>query len=403
MRQFLGMVAVGACAALAGCGEQAPPSSTSTQAMSVSARSSAPANANAVSVAPPSKQAADDQVVARVNGQPITMRQFLQPLIEAHGLPLLLNMVQLELARQDARQAHVTISSSNVEHEQDLTLARMFSDSDQKEQEKADAAERKGQADAARQFRDQIRKDREELLSQYLENQHYSRIEYDIVVELNAYLRNAAERSLKGKITDDMVEKEFGVEYGETAKVRIIMVGNMQEVEEAQRRLKQGQDFAEVARQMSRDQRTAPGGGEMIPFSRQTPGLPDQFKQLAFSLQPGQVSDPLNYGGNFYLIRLEQKIPPKAVKFETVKESLRKSMYDRLTESVMTQFRARLGEDAMKTLKIEDPQLARQFEELKAKREAAIRDRGKINDQWKKERTLQSATQPSQPAPATQP
>jgi len=386
LKQVLGMVVAGACAFIVGCGEQAPPSSTPTQALAIAPKTVAAAPVNT----------ADGRIVARVKGQPITMQQFVTPLIKAHGLPLLLNMVQLELAREDAREAHVTITPQDVEHEQDLTLAKMFSDSDKKEQDQAEEADRKGQTELARKTREQIRKDRQSLLSQYLDNQHYSRVEYDIVVELNAYLRNAAERTLKGKISDDMVKQEFGVEYGQNAKVRMIVLGNMTEVEKAQQLLKLGQDFADVAKRMSRDQRTAPLGGEMPPFSRQTPGLPDEFKQLAFSLQPGQVSDPLNYGGNFYLIKLEELIAPRVVKFDSVKDALRKTMYERLTESVMGQLRTSLGNEAMQTLQINDPEMARQFNDLKAKREAAIRDRGQINAQWKKERA--AATQP-----ATQP
>lgn len=386
MKQVLGIFVAGACAFIVGCGEQAPPSSTPTQALAIAPKTVAAAPVNT----------ADERIVARVKGQPITMQQFVTPLIKAHGLPLLLNMVQLELAREDAREAHVTITPQDVEHEQDLTLAKMFSDSDKKEQDQAEEADRKGQTELARKTREQIRKDRQSLLSQYLDNQHYSRVEYDIVVELNAYLRNAAERTLKGKISDDMVKQEFGVEYGQNAKVRMIVLGNMTEVEKAQQLLKLGQDFADVAKRMSRDQRTAPLGGEMPPFSRQTPGLPDEFKQLAFSLQPGQVSDPLNYGGNFYLIKLEELIAPRAVKFDSVKDALRKTMYERLTESVMGQLRTSLGNEAMQTLQINDPEMARQFNDLKAKREAAIRDRGQINAQWKKERSaaMHPATQP---------
>jgi len=386
LKQVLGIFVAGACAFIVGCGEQAPPSSTPTQALAIAPKTVAAAPVNT----------ADERIVARVKGQPITMQQFVTPLIKAHGLPLLLNMVQLELAREDAREAHVTITPQDVEHEQDLTLAKMFSDSDKKEQDQAEEADRKGQTELARKTREQIRKDRQSLLSQYLDNQHYSRVEYDIVVELNAYLRNAAERTLKGKISDDMVKQEFGVEYGQNAKVRMIVLGNMTEVEKAQQLLKLGQDFADVAKRMSRDQRTAPLGGEMPPFSRQTPGLPDEFKQLAFSLQPGQVSDPLNYGGNFYLIKLEELIAPRAVKFDSVKDALRKTMYERLTESVMGQLRTSLGNEAMQTLQINDPEMARQFNDLKAKREAAIRDRGQINAQWKKERSaaMHPATQP---------
>jgi len=337
------------------------------------------------------------------NGQPITMRQFMGPLIQARGLPLLLNLVQLELVKQDASQSHIAVSTDDVRREEELTLDKLFHDRDEKEQEQLAQAQRKGDKELAAKLATQIRQEREQFLGEYLENQHYTRVEYDMVIEINAYLRKLAEPLAKGKITDEMVQREFGIEYGETAQVRVISLSNMQEVQEAQRRLKAGEDFGELAKQMSRDARTASLGGEFPAFSRQSPGFPAEFKELAFSLQPGQVSEALNFRGAYYLIKLERKFPPKAVKFDSVKESLRKSMYERLIESLMGQFRQGLGEQAMTKLTISEPEMAKQFDALKAKQIAAIRDRQKIDEQWKKEREAQAATQPAATAPATQP
>jgi hypothetical protein len=145
----------------------------------------------------------------------------------------------------------------------------------------------------------------------------------------------------------------------------------------------------------------------MAPFSLQAAGLPSEFKQLAFSLQPGQVSDPLILGSDFYLIKLEAKLPPKAVKFDDVKESLRKSMFEKITEDVMKSLHENLATQVFAELTIDDPVLSRQFLELKAKRDGAIKDRLKLDEQWKRERaaaTQPAATQPAgaQP-PATQP
>jgi len=337
------------------------------------------------------------------------MRQLVQPLLEAHGLTFLLNMARLDLVRQDARKQQAVVSPADIQREQDLTLTKMFKDSDQKEQDQLDDAERKGQAERAAQLREQIRKDRQTFLQQYLQEKNYSRAEYDLVIEINAYLRKMAERLVQGKITDELVEKEFGIEYGETAQVRYIQLANMKEVNEARRRLQTGEDFGKVAREMSRNARSAAMGGELPAFSRQTP-LVQTFKDVAFALQPGQVSETLNLGGNYYLVKLEQKFPPKAVKFENVKESLRKSMADRVVDATMDTLRNGLNADALLYVRVDDPMLRKQFEEIKAQREAAIRDKTKIDEQLRKERLLRGTTQPTtEPAagptslPATQP
>lgn len=389
-----------------------------------------PANSNpAPQITPASPQIAptpagassDDRIIARINGQPVTLGELVHPLIEAHGLQMLIGLVQLDVLKQEAREEHVVISSEDIQRERDETLRKMFKDADQKEQDQLDQANAKGETEAAQKFQAQIRNDREALLSQYLDNQHFSRTEFELKVEINAYLRKAAERLLQGKITDDMVEKQFGVEYGETAEVRYMQLANMQEAGLARQRLKNGEDFGDVAADMSRNARTRAMKGLMPAFSRQSGGLPESFKELAFSLQPGQVSDTLNFGGNCYIIKLEQKFPPKAVKFDNVKDALRKSMFERLVQGLMEQLNSKLGEQVVSKLEIQDPVLKKQYEQFQAQQQqSAIRDRQKLDDQLKKERPVlspmtQPATAPAPsvtgpaaattpaPAPATQP
>jgi len=408
LKRAFGVMLMGTAAVLAGCGGQPPPQKTATVQNLAVTPPPAPAGATAgATVAAPLGHAAspDERIIARANGEPITMGQLMRPLIEAHGLQILVGLAQLELARQDARADHLAVSPEDVRVERELTLEKMFKEADQKEQDQLDEAERKGPADRARKLREQIRTDREQLLTQYLQEKNFSRTEFDLKLEINACLRKEADRMLQGKVTDEMVEKEFGVEYGETARVRYIQLDNQNEVAEARRRLAAGEDFGDVAQRMSRNARGAAMKGEMIPFSRQTPGLPESFKQLAFSLQPAQMSDTLSLGGHFYILKLEQKFPPKAVKFENVKDALRRSMYDRLTQNLMQQLDGNLGRRAVESMRIEDPLLKKQFEDFQAQQAAAIRDRQKMDEQWKKERLLQpAATQPAtSTAPATQP
>ncbi|HSZ57002.1 MAG TPA: peptidyl-prolyl cis-trans isomerase [Tepidisphaeraceae bacterium] len=401
MKPVVGVVLT-AIITTAGCSSQQQSDGIHEQNLSASPMGT---NGGASAAVNPPPALADQQVLARIAGQPVMMREVTQPLLESRGLALLLNIAQLDVAKEDARKALVTVTSEDMSREMDLTLDRMFHDADQKEQDQLADAELKHQTDKASKLRATIRDDRNKLLDQYLENQHYSRGEFQIVVELNAYLRKAAETQLQGKITDDMVQKEFGLEYGETARCRVIQLPNMQEVNKAQQALKAGRDFADIAREMSINSRTAPLGGEMPPFSLQAPGYPTEFKQLAFSLQPGQVSDPLILGSDFYLIKLEARIPPKAVKFADVKDSLRQSMYEKLTEDVMKTLRQNLATQVMTEMTIDDPMLSKQFVDLKARQEGAIKERQKLNEQWKKERaagTQPAATQPAATSPAGQ-
>ncbi|HEY2585050.1 MAG TPA: peptidylprolyl isomerase [Tepidisphaeraceae bacterium] len=406
MKRALGAVIIGCVALSAGCSNQQPAQGTGsvpkmtanpapTTGPSLAVNTPAPASPAAVASA-----SSDDRIIARINGEPVTMAELMKPLLESHGLQILTGIVQLDLLKQEARKDRAPVTADDVRKERELTLGKMFKDADAKEQDQLDAADAKGDKETAEKLRKQISDDREALLIQYLENQHFSRSEFDLKMEINTYLRKKAERLLQGKITDEMVEKEFGVEYGETADVRYIELANMQQVADARQRLKNGQDFGDVAEQISHDARTAPLKGLMPGISRQTPGLPETFKEMAFSLQPGQVSDTLNLNGFFFILKLEQKHAPKAVKFENVKESLRKSMFDRLVTSVMGRLSDGLGRDIVQKLQIDDPILKKQYDGFMARQQQQAMDRQKLEKQLDKERAARNAAAETQPAGA---
>ena len=60
-----------------------------------------------------------------------------------------------------------------------------------------------------------------------------------------------------------------------------------------------------------------------------------EVEDVLEALQPGEVSDPVQAEGAYHLIKLEKRIAPKAVKFEDVKESIRKDLTERVVQAVM--------------------------------------------------------------------
>ena len=370
-----GLVLVMVCGiALQGCksSRSAPPLTTSNSG-SDSHEVRPPTPSNDTSAGSPSR------VIARVAGRPITLAQVEQPLIEGYGLNLLLNLVQLDVAKQEAARANVSVSPQNIEAERDLTLAKLFQDADKAEYN--------------------------QLFDQFLEQQHISKPEFDIVLQTNAYLRKIAEPMVKDKITDASLEEAFRQLYGETIQIRHIQLTNMQEVLEAKRRLAAGEAFEKIAQEMSRNARTAGLGGELPPFSRQAAGCPQAFKDAAFSLKGGEVSDAVQAEGAFHLIKLEHRFPPKAVKFEDVKESLREDLLERLVQAAIKQLRTQIAADALKGLIVDDPMLKAQLDAKLHQKESQIQDRNKIREQFERERQRILARAATQPAtlPTTAP
>lgn len=319
----------------------------------------------------------DDTVVARVGDRAVTMRELNGPLVDAYGLNVLLNLVQLELAQKQAEEVKVSVSDADVVAERELTLKKMFADAEQA--------------------------DYDELFEQFLGQQRITRPEFDIVMRINATLRKVAEPMLAGKITDDALQEAYRALYGEKVKVRHIQAANLQEVQEARNRLEK-EPFEKVARELSRNARTKSAGGDLPEFSRAMVGLPEAFKDAAFALKEGAISDPIMADGAYHLIKLEKRIAPTAVKFEDVKESIRADLHERAIQATIRELRNQIGATALEQMKIEIPELQRQFEARreKSKQEGSLTEESDIRQQFERER--KRATQPaSQPADEANP
>lgn len=105
----------------------------------------------------------------------------------------------------------------------------------------------------------------------------------------------------------------------EEVKVRSVM-------ESVQQRLRAGEDFAALAREFSEDPASVEQGGDLGFFKRGEMVKP--FEDVAFALQPGQVSDIIRTDFGYHLIRVEEVQQAGYRPLEDVRSSLR----ERLTQ-----------------------------------------------------------------------
>lgn len=122
-----------------------------------------------------------------------------------------------------------------------------------------------------------------------------------------------------------------------------------------------GKSFEEVARLRSLDRTTAYTGGELPPFTLQDNRLPTDFKQVAFSLKKGEISDPVQIGSFIYIVKLIDRIPPAHARFEDYRDSVKQELRESTVRAAMKVMREQLGRTAIQTLTIRDPVLARQW------------------------------------------
>jgi parvulin-like peptidyl-prolyl isomerase len=143
------------------------------------------------------------------------------------------------------------------------------------------------------------------------------------------------------KVTDADVEKYYKrnrkqYEQPESRDVRHILVKNKKTADRLYRRLKNGADFAALARKYSEDPGSRAQGGKLTIARGQTVAL---FDQTAFLLGKGTISRPLKTQYGYHIIQPLSAIKPKKVTpFSQVKEQIRQQLLQSKKQEAMNKW-----------------------------------------------------------------
>ena len=117
-------------------------------------------------------------------------------------------------------------------------------------------------------------------------------------------------------------------------------------MEDIQKRVKKGEDFAILAKDFSQDASAAQGGDlGTIPRGR----MPKALDDASFSLKPGEVSKVVETELGFHLIKVHEKKPERVVPFKEVEEKIRQHLANQKLKQMVDEY---LNE-VKKTAKIE--------------------------------------------------
>lgn len=133
------------------------------------------------------------------------------------------------------------------------------------------------------------------------------------------------------KVALDAATEEAGRKlYDETVKnlppeeevrARHILVPDEAAAKAIVARLKRGEDFAALAGELSKDPGSAKEGGDLGFFTRDR--MVPEFAEVAFKLEPGNVSDPVKSQFGWHIIKVEDKRKKPVPTYDEVKDQIK--------------------------------------------------------------------------------
>jgi peptidyl-prolyl cis-trans isomerase C len=237
----------------------------------------------------------------------------------ALGLIAAALVVVLPAASSRAQSDAVVATVNGVEiHESDLTMAE--EDMGQQAQQLAPDAKREQMiaylADviiAAKAAEDKKVADQKEFKSRltFIRNK----------LLMETLLQDVGKAALTPEATKkvyDEAAKTMGGE--EEVHARHILVPTEDEAKAVLAELKKGTDFAELAKQKSKDPGAAAEGGDLGYFTKDQ--MVPEFAAVAFKLDKGQVSDPVKTQFGWHIIKVEDKRKKPVPEYDKVKDQI---------------------------------------------------------------------------------
>ncbi|MDY7011348.1 MAG: peptidylprolyl isomerase [Planctomycetota bacterium] len=244
-------------------------------------------------------------VMATVNGKPVHMEDLYIPLIEAQGLRIAEILIVNKLVAQEAERVNIIVDNKDVAAENNHALQGVIGEQL--------APDQRGVA-----------------LEKLLRQRGITKRLWTTIMRRNAILRKMV--AGKAVVSEAMIETEFARLYGEKVRISHIQLPSLTEAEKIIKMLKEGNDFAYLARRYSTSTTTARQGGTLPQFSRENPAIPRAIRDTAFALKTGQISGIVQVGNEFHVLKLHQRITPPAADFQAVRGKIILALKEHLIE-----------------------------------------------------------------------
>jgi parvulin-like peptidyl-prolyl isomerase len=289
-----GTIIIAASLLLAGCGGGPPTPAIEAAAPQAGGEETVPQSEDTVELA------------ALVNGQPVTVAAY-----------------QAELQRFEAGRAALGFTAADSGYQQQVLDLLIEQELIRQEAAAQGVSVSDAEVDAA--INEMIAESGEEYFNGWLAGNFYSLEEFRELIRMDIMSTR-----LLTPVIDAVPTR------AEQVHARHILVNSQEVAEDVLARLQSGEDFAALAAEFSVDVTTRDTGGDLGWFPRGGLLVPE-VEEVAFSQQPGQVSDVLMTAWGYHIVQTLEFDPDREIEAET---------RQRLLEQAKEAWRLRLRADA---------------------------------------------------------
>jgi parvulin-like peptidyl-prolyl isomerase len=257
------------------------------------------------------------------------------------------DLLRKRLITQEIERRRITIPQTDIDDRTEIEFERILRQNNLTEEQAQEILKRQGRT--LESFKKELR----QAVELHLQTERLR----DLVVgpieptdqELSAYLEEHREDY---DTPEEVHARHILIRVPEGASEAEIAQAKKQ-LEDIKKELENGADFAELAKRYSQDPGSAPNGGDLGFFRRGQ--MFKEFEDAAFSLEPGQVSDPVRTQFGFHLIKVEEKKPAQHPELAQIRERVLKDYIEAERDRRFEEFYAASRASAAEEIRISWP------------------------------------------------
>ncbi len=245
------------------------------------------------------QNAAQQNISAVVNGQPITRKQLADECMRRYGQEVLESIVNKHLIMQECQLRGVTITNQDVENEVDDMATKFGLSKDR--------------------WLKMLESEREIQPDQYRRE----------IVWPTLALRRLAAQSIV--VNTEELREAYEARYGRSVRVRVISTSTQEKANQLLRKAQAAPDsFGDLAKQFSEDTNSAAARGVIPPIRRHVGN--EEVEKVAFALKPGEISRVINVANQYLILKCEEQVKETYIAGESL-ELVKQQLHDQIRDN----------------------------------------------------------------------